>query len=67
MCNLGKGGKKVGEEAETKKKKKKKNGGETRKVEEAGEKERLPEEQDSGNVDEKDGKREEPSGNGEEG
>ena len=65
MCNLGKGGKKVGEEAETKKKKKK--GGETRKVEEAGEKERLHGEQASGNVDEKDGKREEPSGNGEEG
>ena len=56
----------MGEEAETKKKKKKK-GGETRKVEEAGEKERLHGEQDSGNVDEKDGKREEPSGNGEEG
>lgn len=62
--NLGKGGKKVGEETETKKKKKRRRDEESRR---SGEKERLLGEQDSGNVDEKDGKREEPSGNGEEG
>ena len=78
VCNLGKGGKKVGEEAETKKKKPKttkkppKNQTKKRRRDKETkskklEKKRLPGEQDSGNVDKKDVKREEPSGNGEEG